>query len=175
MTDDGKRDCDLLARAKLRPHTSRVFTGARRWLWLEFRDPDAANREADRRTQKKVSRQLWHLGVKIMEVDTFMRANAARDIREIHSELVFPRLNGGKPLPSKKSADGIALRQVLLAHSGMRHIDRWLTVDRIGSGAKVDDVLDACAVAIAVREPAGSVPEGTPPLDVHRLPMQIWF
>jgi predicted RNase H-like nuclease len=40
MTDNGDRDCDLQARAKLRPHTSRVFTGARRWLWLEFSDPD---------------------------------------------------------------------------------------------------------------------------------------
>jgi predicted RNase H-like nuclease len=39
--------------------------------------------------------------------------------------------------------------------------------------AKRDDVLDACAVAIAAREPAGSV--GSPPLDAHGLPMQIWF
>jgi predicted RNase H-like nuclease len=39
MTDNGERVCDLLARAKLRPHTSRVFTGARRWLWREFDDP----------------------------------------------------------------------------------------------------------------------------------------
>ena len=27
------------------------------------------------RGQKRVSRQLWHLGSKIMEVDTFLRAN----------------------------------------------------------------------------------------------------
>jgi predicted RNase H-like nuclease len=175
MTDDGERDCDLLARTKLRPHTSRVFTGARRWLWQEFRNPDAANREAERRAQKKVSRQLWHLGAKIMEVDAFVRTNTARDVREVHPELVFLRLNGGDPLPSKKSADGVALRRALLGRSGMRHIDHWLTDTRIGSGGKIDDVLDACAVAIAVREPAGSVPLGAPPLDAHRLPMQVWF
>ncbi len=40
MTDDGERACDLLAREGLRPHSSRVFTGARRWLWTEFSDPD---------------------------------------------------------------------------------------------------------------------------------------
>ena len=57
MMDEGERDCDLLARAKLRPHTSRVFTGARRWLWQQFSDPDAANPEALRRGQKRVSRQ----------------------------------------------------------------------------------------------------------------------
>ena len=102
MADDGERTCDRLAREKLRPHSSRVFTGARRWLWLEFSDPDHANRDALLRGQKRVSRQLWHLGPKIMEVDTFLRANRSRDIRETHPELVFLRLNNGRPLPSKK-------------------------------------------------------------------------
>ncbi|WP_198028049.1 DUF429 domain-containing protein [Bradyrhizobium murdochi] len=175
MTDDGGRGCDLLARTKLRPHTSRVFTGARRWLWQEFSDPDAANGEAQRRGQKRVSRQLWHLGAKIMEVDAFVRENPSRDIREVHPELVFLRLNGSEPLPSKKSTEGITLRRALLKQSGIRCIDRWLTDARIGSGAKPDDVLDACAVAIAACDPTGSVPEGTPHLDAHRLPMQIWF
>ena len=175
MTDHGERDCDLLARAKLRPHTSRVFTGARRWLWQEYCDPDNANREAQRRGQKRVSRQLWHLGCKIMEVDVFVQANPSRDIREVHPELVFLRLNGNEPLPSKKSAGGLALRCALLKQSGVRKIDRWLTDDRICSGARPDDVLDACAVAIAAREPIGSVPEGTPRLDTHGLPMRIWF
>lgn len=175
MTDDGARDCDRLARLRLRPHGSRVFTGARRWLWQEFQDPDEANEAALRRQQTRVSRQLWHLGKKIMEVDAFVRANAARDIREVHPELVFLRLNGGAPLPRKKSGEGDALRRKLLKRAGFRELDRWLTDARIGSGAKRDDVLDACAVALAAREPCGSVPEGPPPLDRHDLPMQIWF
>jgi predicted RNase H-like nuclease len=175
MMDDGERDCDRLARARLRPHTSRVFTGARRWLWQEYCDPDEANREAQRRGQKRVSRQLWHLGSKIMEVDVFVRANPSRDIREVHPELVFLRLNGNEPLPSKKSEEGAELRRALLKQSGVRKIDRWLTGNRIGRGAQPDDVLDACAVAIAACEPIGSVPEGTPRLDTHGLPMRIWF
>jgi predicted RNase H-like nuclease len=175
MTEDGERDCDRLARAMLRPHGSRVFGGARRWLWQKFDDPDRANVEADRREQKKASRQLWHLGKKIMEVDAFVRANPSRDIREVHPELVFLRLNRNKPLASKKSPEGIARRRALLKRAGIRHIDRWLTRDRIGTGAKADDVLDACAVAIAARAPAGSVPEGTPPIDAFGLPMRIWF
>jgi predicted RNase H-like nuclease len=175
LTDDGERDCDLLARVRLRPHTSRIFTGARRWLWQQFDDPDLANAEAVRCGQSRVSRQLWHLGPKIMEVDAFVRANAARDIREVHPELVFLRLNGGTPLPRKKSEEGDALRHKLLKRAGFRDIDRWLTEERIGSGAKRDDVLDACAVALAACEPCGSVPEGTPPLDAHGVPMQIWF
>ena len=175
MTDDGARDCDLLARDRLRPHTSRVFTGARRWLWQEFSDPDKANRDALRRKQTRVSRQLWHLGKKIMEVDAFICAHRTRDIREVHPELVFLRLNGGKPLGRKKSEEGDTLRRKLLKRAGFREIDRWLTEARIGSGAKRDDVLDACAVALAARDPHGSVPEGTPPLDAHDLLMQIWF
>jgi predicted RNase H-like nuclease len=175
MTEDGERACDLLARTMLRPHASRVFTGARRWLWQEFSDPDKANREALRRGQKRVSRQLWHLGAKIREVDAFIRAHRSLDVREVHPELVFLRLNGGKPLPPKKSEEGDALRRRLLKRQGFRDIDRWLTQARIGTGAKRDDVLDACAVAIAARDPAGSVPEGLPQLDDYGLPMQIWF
>ena len=174
MADDGERACDLLARERLRPHSSRVFTGARRWLWLEFSDPDRANRDALLRGQKRVSRQLWHLGPKIMEVDAFLRANRSRDIREAHPELVFLRLNNGRPLPSKKSVAGIDLRRALLRREGIRDIDRWLADERIGTGAKIDDVLDACAVAIAARDVAGSVPEGMPPRDAYGLPMQIW-
>lgn len=174
MADDGERVCDLMARERLRPHSSRVFTGARRWLWLEFSDPDHANRDALRRGQKRVSRQLWHLGPKIMEVDKFLRANHARDIREAHPELVFLRLNNGGPLPSKKSETGIDLRRALLRREGIREIDNWLTGARIGTGGKIDDVLDACAVAIAARDVAGCIPEGMPPRDAYGLPMQIW-
>jgi predicted RNase H-like nuclease len=174
MPDDGVRGCDLLARAKLRPHASRVFTGARRWLWREFADPDRANAEAMRRGQSRVSRQLWHIGAKIMQVDDFVRGNPELDIREVHPELVFLRLNRGQPLPSKKSADGLSLRLRLLGKAGFSHIREWVTCTRRGTGAKQDDVLDACAVAIAAREPAGCLPE-MPPVDANGLKMQIWF
>lgn len=173
MTEDGQRNCDLEARAKLKPHTSRVFTGARRWIWQEFSDPDQANRECARRGETRVSRQLWHLGPKIMEVDTFLRAHRALDVREVHPELVFLRLNANHPLPSKKSEEGDSLRRKLLKRSGFCDIDRWLDRLRIGTGAKRDDVLDACAVAIAAREPLGNV--GSPQPDARGLPMQIWF
>jgi predicted RNase H-like nuclease len=175
MPDDGIRDCDLLARQRLRPHASRVFTGARRWFWQEFDDPDRANQEATRRGQSRASRQLWHLGAKIMQVDTFVRAHPGRDIREVHPELVFLRLNRGQPLPSKKSKIGLAQRERLLQRSGFADIKEWTARARIGTGAKPDDVLDACAVAIAACEPADHLPEGAPPVDACGVTMQIWF
>jgi predicted RNase H-like nuclease len=175
MLDDGRRACDLLARQKLRPHASRVFTGARRWLWQDFEDPDKANAEAGRRGQSRASRQLWHLGAKIMQVDAYVRAHPCLDIREVHPELVFLRLNRERPLPSKKSEDGLALRQRLLRRAGFPDIGEWTARRRLGTGAKPDDVLDACAVAIAACEPAGHLPEGAPPVDGCGVKMQIWF
>ena len=56
-----------------------------------------------------------------------------------------------------------------------RDLDAWLSGSRLGTGAKRDDVLDACAVAIAVRDVAERIPATAPPIDAYRLPMQIWF
>ena len=175
MPDDGTRACDKLARTQLRPHAARVFTGARRWLWQEFDDPDKANAAASRRGQSRASRQLWHLGRKIMQVDAYVRVHPDLDIREVHPELVFLRLNQGRPLPSKKSESGLLLRQRLLRRAGFPDIGEWTTRRRSSTGAKPDDVLDACAVAIAALEPAGHLPEGPPPLDACGVKMQIWF
>ena len=175
MTDDGGRICDRLARTKLRPHGSRVFSGARRWLWDEFADPARANDEAVRRGQTRVSLQLWHIGAKIMEVDAFVQANRRPDLREVHPELVFLRLNSDAPLPSKHHEEGLALRRDLLLSHGIVEIDDWLNSARKGTGAKADDVLDACAVALAARAPVGCLPEGEALYDSQQLPMQIWY
>jgi predicted RNase H-like nuclease len=58
---------------------------------------------------------------------------------------------------------------------GFDDLDDWLTARRARTGAKRDDVLDACAVALAARDSAESLPDGEPPRDAHGLPMQIWF
>jgi predicted RNase H-like nuclease len=175
MPDDGDRLCDRLARAKLKPHGSRVFSGARRWLWEEFRDPASANKEALRRGQTRISLQLWHIGTKIMEVDAFARTHRHLDLREAHPELVFLRLNAGQPLPSKHTEQGLALRYEILRAHGFADLDAWLTVRRRGTGAKRDDVLDACAVALAANELSGCLPDGDAPRDAVGLSMQIWF
>ncbi|MBC7576724.1 MAG: DUF429 domain-containing protein [Tardiphaga sp.] len=175
MTEDGDRGCDRLARAALRPHGSRVFGGARRWLWQDFTDPDQANAEASRRGQSKASRQLWHLGKKIIEVDSFIGANRQLDIRETHPELVFLRLNGDVPLLSKHEPAGLLRRCELLRIAGFAELDAWLTRRRIGTGAKADDVVDACAAALAARDSIRGLPCDPAPIDSHGLPMQIWF
>ena len=51
--------------------------------------------------------------------------------------------------------------QLASMQQGFAEIEAWLSAARIGTGARLDDVLEACAVAIAAREPAGSVPAVT--------------
>lgn len=173
MSETGDRACDRAARQMLRPHGARVFSGARRWLW-DCASPAEANVAAVCRRQTRISLQLWHIGKKIMEVDAFMRQHNV-PLREVHPELVFLRLNQGQPLPSKHKGEGLALRRDLLLARGFRELDDWLSTGRRGTGAKRDDVLDACAVAFAAHDPAGCLPAGEPPRDAHGLPMQIWF
>src|SRR5262249_12073699 len=106
LPDRGERTCDLEARTMLRPHASRVFTGARRGLW-DFPSHAAVNRALWARGEAGISIELWHLGRKICEVDRAMRPRLQRKIRETHPELVFLRLNDGTPLPSKHTEQGL--------------------------------------------------------------------
>lgn len=176
LPERDERSCDLEARALLRPHASRVFTGARRGLWDHPSHADA-NRALKRQGEKGVSIQLWHLGPKILEVDRFMTPRRQDKFREAHPELVFRRLNDGEPVPSKHTPQGLALRVNLLRGEGFMNIRRWIDVERLGTGAKTDDILDACAVAIAARDfDQGHVlPRGSAPRDAKGLEMQIWY
>jgi predicted RNase H-like nuclease len=175
LPDRGVRACDLQARAQLGRHASRVFTGARRGLW-DFSSHAEANRALKAQGEAGVSIQLWNLGAKICEVDALMTPKLQLTIREAHPELVFLRLNFGRPVPAKKTEEGLALRMRLLRREGFSEIRRWIEVERTGTGAKPDDVLDACAVAIAARDfgKANVLPKGPAPKDAKGLKMQIW-
>jgi predicted RNase H-like nuclease len=174
LPERGERACDLAARTMLKPHSSRVFTGARRGLW-DFPSHAEANRALRARGEKAISIQLWHIGAKICELDAAMTPRRQAKVREAHPELVFLRLNCGKPLPSKHTEDGIRLRTKLLRAHGFREIDRWLAGDR--QGARPDDILDACALAWAAREFDSSrvLPHGHAEKDARGLKMQIWY
>lgn len=174
LPDVGERACDRAARALLKPHASRVFTGARRGLWAHGTQA-AANAVLRARGEARASIQLWNIGPKICEVDDFITPELQSRIIETHPELVFCRPNRGVPLPSKKTADGIAQRRVLLLAAGFGDLDDWLSTARRGSGAKVDDVLDACAAALAARDAVHVLPQGEAPRDRRGLAMQIWY
>lgn len=128
---------------------------------------------------RKVSRQLFNIMPKIREVDAALRADAAlaRRTFEVHPELAFWRLNGGRHLSEPKKVKsrpyppGLALRRALLAGAGLHAPEATLP------GAGPDDVLDALAcAAIARRIHAGTATPfpDPPPRDAFGLPMAIW-
>jgi len=170
LPDSGYRACDLAARKLLGAACSRVFLGARRPL-LAFDGYAEANAWA-KSDGKGLSRQCWHILPKIAELDRFVTPALQASVLEAHPELVFQRLGGGRALPPKRSAEGLKRRRDLLAARGFDALDRWAASLR-GRGAGADDLYDACALALAARDPAGPVPC---PLatDARGLRMEIW-
>lgn len=131
---------------------------------------------------RKVSKQLFNIAPKIREVDECLRTDAAtaRRVFEVHPEVAFWRLNGGRALTEPKKVKsrpygpGLALRRDLLIASGL---SAEAVNAKAPKGAATDDLLDALAcAAIARRIHAGTArpfPD-PPPRDAFGLPMAIW-
>ena len=151
VSSDGVRQCEVEARNKLSPCGSRVFKTLPRGA-LRFRQSDwgKANQWSKSRGFGGISKQIWNIRPKILEIDKSITPGAQARIHEAHPELAFARLNGGPPLPSKHGAGGIEQRRRLLARAGIPVGEDWLAQLR-GSGAKPDDLLDACALLLTAR------------------------
>jgi predicted RNase H-like nuclease len=131
---------------------------------------------------RKVSKQLFNIAPRIREVDECLRANpdAARRTFEVHPEVAFWRLNGGKALTEPKKVKsrpyepGLALRRGLLIAAGLSS-DTVNAAPPKGSGP--DDLLDALACASVARRlhrgEATPYPN-PPPRDAFGLAMAIW-
>ncbi|WP_431202808.1 DUF429 domain-containing protein [Bradyrhizobium betae] len=149
LKPSGYRCCDRQARKLIGPA---VFLGARRDLW-KFSDMGAANRhywEHEGRG-RGVSAQLWNIREKMKEVDDFMTPEKQETIREAHPELIFWNLADEVRLEPKTSPQGRKQRIELLQGRGFTKIERWLTL-RYGTGIGRDDLIDACACAVAARD-----------------------
>ena len=174
LPDSGYRDCDLSARRMLGKARNRVFLGARRFLLQQdlIADYTTANATAKANDGKGIAAQLFCILPKIKQLDDFMSPSRAKAVREMHPELVFFRLNENQYLEGKKSEKGQDQRRRLLANEGFNEIDRWYTQLR-GTGVKVDDLLDACAGAIAAQKPLRL--RCKPEIDSKGLHMEMWY
>ena len=145
----GYRACDLQARELVGPA---VFLGARRDLWT-FPDMATANRYywEHEGKGKGVSAQLWNIRDKIRDVDEVMTPARQATIGEAHPELIFWNLAGARKLEPKASATGREQRLKLLETRGFTKVRKWLT-QRHGTGIGRDDLVDACACAVAARD-----------------------
>jgi predicted RNase H-like nuclease len=166
----GHRQCDLSARELV---GSSVFLGARRNLW-EFPDQQTANRYywQHEGPGMGVSCQLWNIRDKLCEVDEFMTPDRQATIGEAHPELIFLRLGNQLRLQGKKSAHGRDQRVMLLAERGFVKLSKWLG-QRYGTGIGCDDLIDACACAIAARDSPAHL--GGDDVDERGFRMEINF
>lgn len=166
LESSGYRICDKQARKLIGPA---VFLGARRDLWM-FCCMATANEEYWRRGDNGVSCQLWSIRLKMKELDDFMTPERQATIGEAHPELIFWNLAGKKKLESKKSALGCEQRVELLKARGFGELRRWLKLrERTGIGR--DDLIDACACAVAARDSKHRVGGGE--IDPRGLRMEI--
>ncbi|WP_112661882.1 serine/threonine dehydratase [Microvirga flavescens] len=131
---------------------------------------------------RKVSKQGFMIFPKIREIDALLRAqpDLAARIYEVHPELAFWSLNGGKALHEPKKVKnrpygpGLALRRSLLARAGL---PSHLIDARPFGGAEADDLLDAMAALAVARDIAkgdGRSFPSPPDRDTHGLPVAIW-
>ncbi|PIT05922.1 hypothetical protein TSA1_06265 [Bradyrhizobium nitroreducens] len=166
LPTEGYRACDKLARKLIGPA---VFLGARRDLWT-FCCMATANEEYWKRGDKGASSQLWNIREKLKEIDDFITPERQATIGEAHPELVFWNLAGQVRLEPKTSPRGREQRIALLRDRGFTKIERWLTL-RHGTGIGRDDLIDACACAVAARDSTQRVGGGD--LDPRGLRMEI--
>ena len=156
----GPRRADAAARALMKGAASTVFPApARDVLELPF-GPGLG-----------VSAQAHALGRRILHVTELARSDPR--IHEVHPEVSFRAMNGGRPLRYRKKWSGGALERVeLLRRSG-------IDLAAIGAAAAspLDDVLDAAAAAWSAHRiacgKARSLPD--PPELLEGLRATIWY
>ncbi|MEW6149806.1 MAG: DUF429 domain-containing protein [Bradyrhizobium sp.] len=168
LKSSGYRACDLRARELVGPA---VFLGARRDLWT-FPDMATANRHywAHEGEGRGISAQLWNIRDKLREVDDAMTPTRQATIGEAHPELIFWNLAGQVRLAKKTSAQGLEQRISLLEQRGFTRLPKWLKL-RHGTGIARDDLIDACACAVAARDSRQRV--GGKEFDPRGLRMEI--
>lgn len=143
LNDESSRQCDALARERLRPYRSSSIFGVPPRAVTRISDYPQANALSRELTGKGLSKQSFYLFPKIRELDDWLM-NPARQGEwwECHPEVAFAQLNSGIALKeSKKSEAGQAERISLLAD--LPDVDAAL--ERVSQNYKRKDVLpDDC-------------------------------
>jgi predicted RNase H-like nuclease len=151
LPERGYRQCDIEARALVGP---RVFLGARWGVW-NFKTLGEANAHYwnQEGVGRGISMQLFCIREKLQELN---EVPVPPRLFEAHPEMIFWRI-AGRVLASKNTAKGRAERIEILKEKGIGRVQRWLG-QRHGTGIRRDDLIDACACALAARDSTRRVP-----------------
>ncbi|HEY3070110.1 MAG TPA: DUF429 domain-containing protein [Gaiellaceae bacterium] len=156
----GPREADRAARTFLTGTASVVFPA-----------PPREVLEAPFGPGLRVSAQAHALGPRIIHVTDLARRDTR--FRELHPEVSFRAMNGGRPLGHRKKSAAGALRRLEL----LRAVGIELTALRDAGSAPLDDVLDAAAAAWSAQRiltgAAKSLPD--PPEEIDGYPVAIWY
>ncbi len=175
------RRCDTEARRLLQERRSSVFSAPVRSV-LDAVDYEDAKERSIAATGKALSKQAFAIVPKIREVDSLLRGSskARTMVREVHPELCFWALAGGRPMAyPKKTDEGFRERMKVLsllwpeAEPAATEAYSWSTSRRVG----MDDVVDALVNAItATLEPTAleTLPSH-PEIDEVGLPMEMVY
>lgn len=171
----GGRNCDREARKLLGARRSSVFSPPVRAA-LRCDGYPEANR-ANRKSSVDligISKQCFGLRQKLCEVDALISPELQDAIYEVHPELCFFQMAGNPMKYAKKKSEGRSERERLLGFFAPVIQDFKV---KPHSGAKMDDLIDACAAcwtAMRIAEgQAKRIPE-IPEKDARGLRMEIW-
>jgi predicted RNase H-like nuclease len=172
LPDAGPRPADDLARAAVGRIWPSVFKTPVREA-LQAPDHPTAIAINQRLAGAGVSAQAFALRTKLLQVDAWVR-HADQRVIEVHPEVSFAALAGVALSDPKTTWAGATHRRRLLAKAG---IDIPDDLGPAGTGAAVDDVLDAAAAAWTARRvahgQASSMPN-RPEIFSDGLPAAIW-
>jgi predicted RNase H-like nuclease len=186
LPSDGRRACDVAARAKLGPRGRSVFYAPTRDA-VYSRNIEEAKR-VNESAGYSVQTGAWSVVPRIREVDEFLDVypNARDRFHETHPEVCFYGLNGRNVLDAPKRAEeGVARRKALLAEEYREaatiyeeSVEGYTTPAYAPTVGGVDDILDALVAAVTARRPPeelSHLPEKGVPEDERGLAMRIVF
>lgn len=146
LPEAGVRQCDVEARRLLGRRGLSVFPAPIRPV-LECRSYADARTVLAGLGGASMSAQAFGIVAAVRQVDAAISPADDERVIEAHPELAFLRL-AGRPLDSKKKLPGITQRldALAVAWPDIRHV-----VSRAPAPARIDDALDALAIALTAR------------------------
>jgi predicted RNase H-like nuclease len=180
LTESGPRECDVLARRRIRPRSSSVFRSPIRPVLSVQTYPDA-NRISREHQGCGMSKQTFMICLKIRAVDEALRADEyLRDrVFEVHPELCFHEWNGGLPmLHAKRTFSGARDRHKLVESTFGNDAFGVIRQQHRTSAVADDDILDAFAALWTAARIADGTARTLPeivPFDSAGLPMRMMY